>query len=52
VRRFVSLVSDLRDTESSSYTERETPIFVGRAMPLGDALDHIDGAVALAELAR
>jgi chlorite dismutase len=50
VRRFVALVSDLRDTESSSYTERETPIFVGAAMPLRDALDHIDGAVARAEL--
>jgi chlorite dismutase len=50
VRRFVALVSDLRDTESSSYTERETPIFVGAAMALGEALDHIDGAVARAEL--
>jgi chlorite dismutase len=50
VRRFVALVSDLRDTESSSYTERETPIFVGAAMPLRDALDHIDGAAARAEL--
>jgi chlorite dismutase len=50
VRRFVSLVSDLRDTESSSYTERETPIFVGAAMPLGEALDHIDGAAARTEL--
>jgi chlorite dismutase len=50
VRRFVALVSELRDTESSSYTERETPIFVGAAMPLRDALDHIDGAAARAEL--
>jgi chlorite dismutase len=52
VRRFVALVSDLRDTESSSYTEREIPIFVGAAMPLADALDHIDGAVSRAELVR
>jgi chlorite dismutase len=52
VRRFVSLVSDLRDTESSAYTERETPIFVGAAMSLEDALDHIDGAVARRALAR
>jgi chlorite dismutase len=52
VRRFVALVSDLRDTESSSYTERETPIFVGAAMPLGEALDHIDGAASRAELVR
>jgi chlorite dismutase len=50
VRRFVALVSELRDTESSSYTERETPIFVGAARPLRDALDHIDGAAARAEL--
>ncbi len=50
VRRFVALVSDLRDTESSSYTERETPIFVGAAMPLVEALDHIDGAASRAEL--
>ncbi len=52
VRRFVALVSDLRDTESSSYTERETPIFVGAAMPLHQALDHIDGATRRAELVR
>jgi chlorite dismutase len=52
VRRFVALVSDLRDTESSAYTERETPIFVGAAMPLEEALDHIDGAARRAELVR
>ena len=52
VRRFVALVSDLRDTESSSYTERETPIFVGAAMPLREALDQIDGATRRAELVR
>lgn len=46
IRRFVSLVADLRDTESSSYTEKETPIFVGAAMPLERALDEIDGASA------
>ena len=50
VRRFVALVADLRETESSSYTERETPIFVGASMPLVEALDHIDGAVSRAEL--
>ena len=44
VRRFLALVADLRETESSSYTERETPIFVGAAMPIADALDAIDGA--------
>ena len=44
VRRFLALVADLRETESSAYTERETPIFVGAAMPLESALDAIDGA--------
>ncbi len=43
-RDFLALVADLRETESSSYTERETPIFVGSAMPLDRALDLIDGA--------
>jgi chlorite dismutase len=43
VRRFLSLVADLRETEASAYTERETPIFVGAAMPLERALDAIDG---------
>jgi chlorite dismutase len=46
VRRFVGLVADLRETESSSYTERETPIFVGAAMPLARALDEVDGVAA------
>jgi len=49
VRRFVALVADLRETESSSYTERETPIFVGAAMPLRRALDEIDGTAARVE---
>jgi chlorite dismutase len=49
VRRFLSLVADLRETESSAYTERETPIFVGEAMPLDRALDVIDGTAARAE---
>ena len=46
VREFLALVADLRETESSSYTERETPIFVGRAMALAEALDEIDGVAA------
>lgn len=48
VRRFLELVADLRETEASSYTERETPIFVGAAMPLERALDEIDGVTARA----
>ena len=47
VRRFLALVADLRETESSAYTERETPIFVGAAMSLEHALDAIDGVAAL-----
>jgi chlorite dismutase len=45
-RDFLALVADLRETESSSYTERETPIFVGATLPIGEALDLIDGATA------
>ena len=44
VREFLALVAALRETESSAYTERETPIFVGTAMTLAEALDAIDGA--------
>ncbi|MFN2520462.1 MAG: chlorite dismutase family protein [Candidatus Limnocylindria bacterium] len=51
-RQFLALVADLRETESSSFTERETPIFVGEAMPCREALDLIDGvAVRQAALA-
>ena len=45
-REFLTLVADLRETESSAYTERETPIFVGAAMPIAEALDLIDGSAA------
>ena len=44
VREFLALVAALRETESSAYTERETPIFVGTAMALALALDRVDGA--------
>jgi chlorite dismutase len=50
VRRFLALVADLRETEASSYTESETPIFVGAAMPLERALDEIDGAAQRIEV--
>jgi chlorite dismutase len=46
IRRFLALVADLRETESSAYTERETPIFVGARMTLDRALSAIDGALA------
>ena len=37
--RFVDLVMELRDTEASSYTERDTPIFTCLAQPLDQVLD-------------
>jgi chlorite dismutase len=46
-RRFLALVAELRETESSAYTERETPILLGATMSCAEALDLIDGAVAL-----
>jgi chlorite dismutase len=39
----------LRDTEASRYTERDTPIFVGRHMPIRDALARLDGIGSLVE---
>lgn len=47
---FLDLVQELRPTESSAYTERETPIFTCVSMSVGKALDALDGqAVAAAE---
>lgn len=36
--QFVNLVQELRETESSKYTERDTPMYVGSKMPLADIL--------------
>jgi len=47
---FLDLVQELRPTESSGYTERETPIFTCVAMSVRRALDALDG-VASAVLA-
>ena len=51
---FLDLVQELRPTESSAYTERETPIFTCVAMSVRKALDALDGtastAVAPAEM--
>lgn len=48
---FVDLVMELRHTDSSMYTLRDTPIFTCIAMPLADALEMLGGvrepAVAL-----
>jgi chlorite dismutase len=41
---FLDLVQELRTSESSSYTLRDTPIFTCMAMSTGRALDALDGA--------
>jgi chlorite dismutase len=43
---FMHLMLTLRDTEASRYTERDTPIFVGRAVEIREALNELDGAAA------
>ena len=43
---FLDLVQELRPTESSAYTERETPIFTCVAMSVRRALDALDGTAA------
>jgi chlorite dismutase len=45
---FLDLVQELRGTESSSYTLRDTPIFTCMAMSLGRALDALDGTATTA----
>src|SRR3954454_2796500 len=42
--QFLDLVQELRGTESSSYTLRDTPIFTCLAMSVARALDALDGA--------
>jgi chlorite dismutase len=41
---FMHLMLRLRDSEASRYTERDTPIFVGRHVDIRAALDELDGA--------
>jgi chlorite dismutase len=41
---FMHLMLTLRDSEASRYTERDTPIFVGRHVLVREALDALDGA--------
>jgi chlorite dismutase len=41
---FLDLVQELRGSESSSWTLRDTPIFTCVAMSVGQALDALDGA--------
>jgi len=42
---FLDLVQELRSTESSAYTESETPIFTCISASPGRALDALDGTV-------
>jgi chlorite dismutase len=46
---FMHLMLRLRDSEASRYTERDTPIFVGRFVPVREALAALDGASARIE---
>jgi chlorite dismutase len=41
--QFLDLVQELRGSESSSYTLRDTPIFTCVAMSVAKALDALDG---------
>jgi chlorite dismutase len=43
---FMHLMLTLRESEASRYTERDTPIFVGRQVEIRQALDALDGAAA------
>jgi chlorite dismutase len=45
---FMHLMLTLRDSEASRYTERDTPIFVGKAVDIRGALDELDGAAMAA----
>jgi chlorite dismutase len=47
---FMHLMLRLRDSEASRYTERDTPIFVGRFVPIREALAALDGASAQIEV--
>jgi chlorite dismutase len=46
---FMHLMLTLRETEASSYTERDTPIFVGQHVTIREALDQLDGAAVRVE---
>jgi chlorite dismutase len=47
---FMHLMLRLRDSEASRYTERDTPIFVGKHVTIREALAELDGATARVEL--
>ena len=46
---FMHLMLRLRDSEASRYTERDTPIFVGKHVSIQDALGVLDGTAARVE---
>ncbi len=46
---FMHLMLRLRESEASRYTERDTPIFVGKHVPVREALAALDGAAARVE---
>ncbi|HEX6491538.1 MAG TPA: chlorite dismutase family protein [Gaiellaceae bacterium] len=43
---FMHLMLRLRESEASRYTERDTPIFVGKHVPVREALATLDGSAA------
>jgi chlorite dismutase len=47
---FMHLMLRLRDSEASAYTERDTPIFVGKHVSMREALAELDGASARVQL--
>jgi chlorite dismutase len=47
---FMHLMLRLRDSEASRYTERDTPIFVGRLTEIRAALDELDGAAVRVQM--
>jgi chlorite dismutase len=48
---FVDLVMDLRFSEASMYTLRDTPMFTCRNLPLAETLDSLGGAPIAADAA-
>jgi chlorite dismutase len=46
---FMHLMMTLRESEASRWTERDTPIFVGKLVTIRAALDALDGAHASVE---
>jgi chlorite dismutase len=47
---FMHLMERLRESEASKYTERDTPIFVGRSVEVRAALDVLDGSASRVQL--